>query len=129
MRKQSLSGLTIVASLLASTAMAATPSFTADQASAGAADYAQNCAMCHGAALNGGGGPALTGSGFTSGSTVSEVFGTLAQQMPATNPGGLTHTQYEDLMAYILQKNGDAPGSAALSYDAALKDKSPLTAK
>ncbi len=114
--------------LSAGCAMAAPPSYTAAQAGAGASLYTQQCAMCHGANLEGGAGPALAGSAFTSqGQTLGAVFNILATQMPVTQPGGLTHTQYEDLMAYILQKNGYPPGGAPLTYDQAMSSTASLT--
>ncbi|MDE1896478.1 MAG: c-type cytochrome [Rhodospirillales bacterium] len=116
-------------SLFALAAQAATPPalYTSAQASAGAAVFAQNCAVCHGAALGGGGGPALVGAGFTqAGTTIGSVFSVLAQQMPATNPGGLSQSQYEDLMAYILQKNGYPAGSTPISYGKAMTDSTPF---
>ena len=119
--------LGLAGSLLAMAAQAASPSplYTAAQASAGAAAYAQNCAMCHGANLGGGGGPALVGPSVAS-ATVGSVFSVLARQMPATNPGGLSHTQYDDIMAYVLQKNGDPAGVTPISYDTAMSDTTPL---
>ena len=119
--------------LSASAAMAGTPPalYTAAQASAGAAAYAQNCAMCHGADLKGGAGPALTGQGFAAagaGKTVGSVFTMVAQQMPAGQPGSLSQTQYEDIMSYILQENGYPAGSAALVYKAALASTTPVVA-
>ncbi|MBU6448074.1 MAG: c-type cytochrome [Rhodospirillales bacterium] len=119
-------------SLFALAAQAASPPalYTAAQAGAGAAAFMQNCAVCHGATLGGGGGPALVGQAFTpAGTTIGSIFNVLAQQMPATNPGGLTHGQYEDLMAYILQKNGYPAGATPITYDKALNDPTPLVSQ
>ena len=118
-----------LAAFLFGTAAAASPSslYTATQATAGAAVFAQSCAMCHGASLAGGAGPALVGPGFaTSGTTVGSVFTMVAQQMPLSSPGSLSHAQYEDLMAYILQKNGYSAGGTPLSYAQALTSTTPL---
>jgi mono/diheme cytochrome c family protein len=121
------------ASLLSVAAQAATPPalYTDAQATAGASAFAQNCAMCHGTNLEGGAGPALNGQTFTaaSNSTVGSVFTILSQQMPAGQPGSLSHTQYEDLMAYILQKNGYPAGSTPISYDKAASDSTPLVSQ
>lgn len=118
---------------MAQAAGAATPAlYTAPQAAAGAAIYAQNCAACHGAALQGGVGPALTGPSFAAPAghtTLGGVFTILAEQMPADRPGGLAHDQYENVMAYILSKNGYAAGSAALSYQASLTSSVPLVSQ
>lgn len=124
--------VSLTVSLSAFAAQAASPPalYTAAQASAGAAAYAQNCAMCHGAGLAGGGGPALVGSAFTpAGTTVSSVFTVLAKQMPATNPGGLSQDQYEDIMAYVLQKNGYPAGSTPISYVKAMSDHTKLVSQ
>ncbi|HQT47072.1 MAG TPA: cytochrome c [Acidocella sp.] len=121
----------ITAILTAASAAAATPPalYTAAQATAGAAVFAQNCAMCHGADLKGGAGPALLGQSFASTSnnyTVGAIFSEIAEQMPAGQPGSLSHDQYDDAMAYILSKNGYPAGSAALNYDASLASSVPL---
>jgi mono/diheme cytochrome c family protein len=101
-------------------ALAAPPAlYTADQAKAGADVFSQNCAMCHGADLSGAAGPALVGQAFASASnkyTIGSVFTEVAQQMPAGQPASLTHEQYEDVFAYILQQNGYPAGSAKLDY-------------
>lgn len=88
--------------------------------------------MCHGADLKGGAGPALTGKGFASEGTHSSigvVFTQEAQQMPAGQPGSLSQTQYEDVMAYILQQNGYPAGSTAFDYKAGLTSTTPLVSQ
>jgi mono/diheme cytochrome c family protein len=127
-------GLAILAAFAAAAASAATPPaiYTAAQATAGAAIYAQNCAMCHGANLAGEAGPALIGQSFAATAnnyTVGAIFSEIAQQMPAGNPGGLTHDQYSAVMAYILQQNGYPAGSAALDYNASLASSVPLVSQ
>ncbi|WP_297372386.1 cytochrome c [Acidocella sp.] len=123
----------ILISATASSAMAAPPAlYTADQAKAGAQVYDTNCAMCHGADLNGGAGPALAGQSFASAGaqkTVGAVFSQTTSMMPATQPGSLTHEQYEDVMAYILQQNGYPAGPTKLSYAATLGSSVPLVAQ
>jgi mono/diheme cytochrome c family protein len=120
--------------LCAGAAMAGTPPalYTAAQASAGAAAYAQNCAMCHGADLKGGAGPALLGPAFAApgiNATVGGIFVMVAQQMPAGQPGSLSQTQYEDIMAYMLQANGLPAGGTALAYKVALASTVPLVSQ
>ncbi|MGE4480398.1 c-type cytochrome [Acidocella sp.] len=129
-----IGALGLVTSLLAVAAHAGTPPsiYTDAQAKAGEADFVQNCAMCHGANLEGGAAPALIGQAFAAPSnnyTVAAIFAELSQQMPAGEPGSLTHTQYEDIMAYILQKNGYPAGTTAISYDKALTDTTPLVSQ
>ena len=107
--------------------------YTADQATKGALAYYQNCAMCHGPALDGqsGGysGPALKGADFADPSYdfhVSDIFNFVAKLMPAATPGSLTHEQDVEIMAFILQQNGYPPGSHELVYEEAEKSKVPL---
>jgi len=117
----------------AGAAMAASPAlYTADQAKAGAAAYATSCAMCHGADLSGAAGPALMGPSFAGPAikaTIGSVFTQLTGQMPAGQPGSLTHEQYEDVMAYILQQNGYQAGAVKLDYTAALASTVPLVSQ
>jgi polar amino acid transport system substrate-binding protein len=119
--------------LCAGAAMAAPPPwlYTAQQATAGLALYTQGCAMCHGAKLEGEAGPALTGPDFSaagSGNTIGGIFTIIAQQMPATAPGSLTHAQDEDALAYILQQNGYPAGTTPLDYTTSLASTTPLVA-
>jgi len=105
---------------------------TAAQATAGSAVFSANCAVCHGAALQGEAGPTLIGQSFASASsnyTVGAIFGEIAQQMPAGNPGSLTHDQYAQVMAYILSKNGYPAGATALDYNASLGSSVPLVSQ
>ncbi len=114
-------------------ALAATPAlYTAAQAKAGAGVYAQSCAMCHGADLKGGAGPDLLGQAFAAPSnhyTIGAIFSEVAEQMPAGQPGSLTHEQYDDVMAYLLQKNGYPAGAKPLDYSATLKSGAPLVSQ
>ncbi len=135
MKKMKIIGLAAAGLLVSAvSSMAAPPPaiYTAAQATAGAAVYAQNCAMCHGPALQGAAGPALVGQAFAAAShnyTVGAIFGEIAQQMPAGNPGSLTHDQYADVLAYILSKNGYPAGSTALDYNASLTSTVPLVSQ
>jgi mono/diheme cytochrome c family protein len=134
MKAMQTTGLAILGIFGASAAWAATPPaiYTAAQATAGAAVFSQNCAMCHGANLGGGAGPALIGQAFaaaSSGYTVGAIFGEIAEQMPAGNPGSLTHDQYTAVLAYILQQNGYPAGGTALDYNASLGSSVPLVSQ
>lgn len=96
------------------------PTFTAAQASAGAQVYTTSCAGCHGAALQGAAGPALSGASFLAkwaGGThpLADLHGVIAHQMPLTAPGSLSAAQYLNVTAFILSKNGYAAGGTALS--------------
>jgi len=126
-------GWTMALFLCAGAAMAGPPPalYTAQQATAGQALYTQDCAMCHGAKLEGEAGPALTGSDFSSAgsdNTIGGIFSIIAQQMPASAPGSLTHAQDEDAMAYILQQNSYPPGTIPLDYTTSLASTTPLVA-
>jgi mono/diheme cytochrome c family protein len=103
--------------------------YTGQQAIDGQAAFAQNCASCHGDALQGGVGPRLVGQNFSAASsnnTVGSIFTFLSAQMPDGNGGSLTHAQYEDLMAYILSKNGYPAGQTRLDFTSALASTVPL---
>ncbi len=134
MMKMKIAAFGLSASLLAVAAQASTPPalYTDAQATAGTSAYAQNCAMCHGTNLEGGAGPTLVGQAFAPASnnyTVGSIFTVLSQQMPAGQPGSLSHTQYEDIMAYILKQNGYPAGTTAISYNKAMGDSTPLVSQ
>jgi mono/diheme cytochrome c family protein len=118
----------------AASAFAAAPAalYTAAQATAGAKVFADNCAMCHGADLTGLSAPDLVGQAFASPTnkyTIGSMFAEISQQMPAGQPGSLSHDDYANVFAYILQKNGFPAGSKALVFDAALKSTDPLVSQ
>ena len=68
----------------------AAPVFTAAQAQAGGAVYAQSCSACHGANFEGSGdAPSLAGGTFRlkwGPKMVSELFGLILQTMPRPTP-------------------------------------------
>src|SRR5438876_7778935 len=95
------------------------PVFTAAQAQAGAAVYAQNCSACHGANFEGSGdAPSLAGGTFRlkwGPKMVSELFGIILQTMPPTNPGSLGEAAAVNATAFILQRNGAQAGQTPLN--------------
>jgi polar amino acid transport system substrate-binding protein len=96
--------------------------FTNVQAQAGAKTYAAQCSKCHGAKLEGVSAPALRGSGSgLDGDSVSEAYTFMSTQMPAGNPGSLSDSEYVNVLAFILSRNGHAPGAASLTPAAAKK--------
>jgi mono/diheme cytochrome c family protein len=108
--------------------------YTRAQAVVGAKEYEANCSACHGARLEGGAGPALTGAKFAlrakrTQMTVGDLFANVAQQMPLNEPASLTHAQYVAIGAYLLMKNGYAPGATPLTYGAAMKSGVPMGAR
>ena len=107
--------------------------FTAGQAAAGRAVYADNCAGCHRANLAGGGdAPALGGKGFISSfgaRSTKELYKFIATSMPAGAPGSLTETQYTNVTAYLLSANGAAAGKTPFSQSTDVKISTIATGK
>lgn len=106
-------------------------SFTTAQAGAGKTVYGQSCAACHGATLQGGNGPALAGSGaqlLGRLHTAGSFFTSMSTRMPLTAPGSLSHEQYVDIMAFILEHNGYHASGTALTFGAAQSSGAPLPA-
>ena len=84
--------------------------FTAAQAQAGQAAYAQQCAGCHGQDFRGSAdAPSLQGEDFRTKwgpRAVNDLFTTLVQTMPPTNPGVLGEEGTLGVTAFLLQING-----------------------
>jgi mono/diheme cytochrome c family protein len=94
------------------------PQFTAAQAAAGRRAYNTSCAVCHGNTLrNGAMGTPLAGEYFKdhwSGGSVREFFDRVHKTMPPAAPASLKQEVYADIVAYILEVNGAAPGATPL---------------
>jgi alcohol dehydrogenase (cytochrome c) len=75
----------------------------------GASEYAENCAACHGADLNGGRfAPSLKGGAFRAKWTAaspSALRKFISGQMPPASPGGLSSATYDKIVKYILLAN------------------------
>jgi mono/diheme cytochrome c family protein len=102
--------------------------YSKSQAAAGEKVYASKCAMCHGANLEGGAGPPLSGPNMTTLGTkthltVGDMFGYIVSNMPMNAPASLSHDQYVAVLAYILAKNGYPAGSKPLTYAGANASK------
>ncbi len=100
--------------------------FAAAQAEAGRQAYADNCAACHGADLDGAGeAPPLRGAAFLAnwkGRTLAELFAKV-KTMPPGAAGSLSEQDYLATLAYILQANGFRPGQQPLTANPdALRD-------
>ena len=124
--RRSLMMLILAASVPAvAIAQAAKPAlYTADQANAGAAVYAQSCAACHGSQLEGVAAPALKGPAFgdmanAQSLTADALLDVISNTMPQSDPGSLKPEEFAAVTAYILQQNGYPAGSAALAKGAA----------
>ncbi len=110
-------------------ALAAGPAFAAGiysepQATRGEELYQQNCAVCHGAQLQGTPAAPLTGPAFSGRwedgkHTLDDLYYIIRSLMPNTAPGSLTKAQYADIVAYILKANRDPAGEAELVPKAA----------
>lgn len=112
-----------LAALAAAAALAALPFTTVgaddavavgvDQVARGAAIYATSCSFCHGAELEGGGFPPLSGPEFVArwtGRPVADLHDFVRTQMPLGAAGSLAPEAYVDLVALILATNGVEPG-------------------
>ena len=129
-----LAGLALIAGPAASkSASPLAPALYAHvQAAAGAKVYSAQCAQCHGEHLEGGVGPALKGPNLVrlakkTKLAVGDMFSFLALQMPLNAPASLSHDQYVQVMAYILQSNGYPAGAKSLTYDGAMKSSVVMT--
>lgn len=95
--------------------------YTEAQAKSGERVYAEHCAGCHGAKLEGNGNvPALSGRDFLqrcddNGHSVEDILFIMRSFMPYNEPGKLSKQQYADIMAYLLKVNGFAAGTQVLS--------------
>jgi mono/diheme cytochrome c family protein len=121
----------LIFSLLAAPAWAvdATPAgktagegiFTSDQSKRGEAIYNANCVMCHQPDLGGKEPvPELAGDKFLShwlNHNAGELFTRVSTTMPQGKPGTLTHDQYSDVIAFILDANGFKSGPTELKAD------------
>jgi alcohol dehydrogenase (cytochrome c) len=98
------------------------PDFTAEQARAGAVVYEQNCAACHGAALQGSVALSLSSLQFLRHwadglHTVGDLFDLIKERMPKQAPGSLTERQYLEVTSFILSKNGYAPSDTPMAAE------------
>ena len=106
-------------------------SFTAAQVSAGSTAFQAHCSACHGTNLEGGAGPALTGPNWKTLSVkvkakVTDIFTVMTTEMPLNAPASLSHTDYVNILAFILHKNGYQAGSAPLTYTSAINSQAAI---
>jgi len=95
--------------------------FTSAQADRGGTVYAQSCANCHGAGLEGADmSPALSGAAFMASwndLTLGDLFERIRISMPADRPGSLSRPQMADVIAYLLRANQFPAGATELPTD------------
>lgn len=108
--------------------------YTPAQAQRGEAPYKQQCAVCHGDALEGDAQtergkqlnrvlPPLSGDLFKgnwNNRPLSDLFDKVSRTMPRDDPGKVSHADTADIIAYILKFNGFPAGKAELPPDASL---------
>ena len=108
----------------------AAPFYTAAQAARGRALYQQQCAVCHGAGLEGVEmAPSLAGPDFIdrwTGQPLGDLFERIRATMPKGKPGSLSRAANADITAYILSANQYVAGSADLPSDTALLKGIPI---
>jgi len=92
--------------------------YSSEQARRGEGIYAQSCAACHGATLEGGEmAPPLVGGLFNSnwnGLTLGDLMERTRISMPQNNPGSLSRQQYADILAFMLATGKFPAGQAEL---------------
>jgi alcohol dehydrogenase (cytochrome c) len=107
--------------------------YTLAQAEAGRTAYDVSCAGCHSADLTGSSdAPALAGPNFTNawGSRpINELFSHIMQTMPPASPGSLGEEVTLNVVAYLVQRGGGAPGSQALTIKTPTTVNAALSAR
>jgi alcohol dehydrogenase (cytochrome c) len=97
------------------------PTYTREQAAQGSAAYAQACASCHGQNLDDGQfASPLSGATFRQqwgSKSVEELYTYVSGRMPPAAPGTLGNAGYAQVLAFMLQRNGVAPGTSELPAD------------
>lgn len=100
-------------------AMSGGVSFTSGQAASGKSTYDRSCAACHGGSLEGSNdAPGLSGDfflGYWTGKSVGDLYAYMHDFMPPAAPSSLQPSQYADIAAYVLSRNGFEPGETPLS--------------
>jgi alcohol dehydrogenase (cytochrome c) len=98
--------------------------FTAAQVATGARIYAQHCAACHGANLNGGAAPALADASFQAQwawprRSLLDLLTYTRTNMPLGAAGSLPQADYLSVLAFMLRENGQLATGQALADDRA----------
>jgi alcohol dehydrogenase (cytochrome c) len=111
--------------LLSLIALAALLAYTPTQSNTGRLIYSSNCATCHMRDLIGRNeAPPLAGSNFMrtwGGRTSTELMDYIRASMPPDNTGSLPPETCADIVAFILEANGAAPGTDPLTAASSLR--------
>jgi cytochrome c-type protein NapC len=102
--------------------------YSLEQAAAGEKLFADSCSGCHGAKLQGGAGPALSGVTWKQkfgGAKLLTVWGQIKGPMAEYAGKTFTTQQSLDILAYLLQQNGLAAGTRPLADTRELSDTLP----
>jgi len=94
--------------------------FTDAQAKRGQDVYIENCAHCHGDALQGGNDAPPLGPAFVAswkGSTVGNLVAKIRRSMPDDAPASLTDQQYTDVVTFILSSSRYPAGKTELPVE------------
>ncbi len=84
--------------------------YTAEQAANGQPTFETNCSTCHNADFY------KTVFQTWRGQPLQYLFEQIMSAMPADKPGALLDSEYEDVMAYVLQITGFPEGDTRLQY-------------
>jgi mono/diheme cytochrome c family protein len=131
----SAAGLLLIASLpqvLRGQAPTARVPFTQAQATEGGRVYVRKCASCHGARLDDGAAPPLTGAKFLEtwtapDRTLDDLFFIIRSTMPKNEGGTLATSEYLAVLAHMLERNGYAASDRELTADANVLEAVRLT--
>jgi S-disulfanyl-L-cysteine oxidoreductase SoxD len=135
----SVSACALAGSLLVAAQTASPPStpsrtakdgvYSTEQAARGQSIYKDQCASCHGAALDGANAPPLAGDAFVGiwGGPLFDLVEKIQKTMPQNNPGKLTRQQSADLVAFILKVIKFPAGRAELRTDDAVLKQTALS--
>jgi alcohol dehydrogenase (cytochrome c) len=116
-----LAAVFLTAAGIVSTAQqpAATAVYTTAQAAAGRVAYEARCVACHRQDLSGNNeAPQLVGSNFVAAwrvRTTAELIDFIAKTMPPGQEGSVNADTATAITAYIIERNGAAPGAQALT--------------
>ena len=102
--------------------------YSLEQAAAGEKLFADSCSGCHGAKLEGGMGPALSGASWKrsfGGAKLLTVWGQIKGPMAQYAGKTFTTQQSLDILAYLLQQNGLAAGTRPLTDTRELSETLP----